>query len=118
MNTLKYDKYGGTPNRSFYPNLQNDPIGSVTDVLVQNLFDGRYETAHQDFDRLLATIRSLGQLGKGIRYAARRLHELRKAAEYEHNDRLAHVAASYANQLPKPVKESRKPSLGLEVMVA
>ena len=118
MSTIAYDKYAIPPNRSFYPNLKADPVGSITDVLIQNLSDGLYEAAQEDFSRLLATIRNLGFLGKGIRYAAKQLHELRKIATAERNDRLAHAAARYANQLPKPIKESRTPSPGLEVMVA
>ena len=102
------DKYATSEGTTFYKGLDKDPISAITSVLIYNLYTGNFELARADYHKLLATIRERGLQGKDIRYAAKELNKLSRDAWEPEFYEVARIAASYANQLPKPDDTPRR----------
>lgn len=95
-------KYATLEGATVYAGLDKDPIGAITSALLHNLYTRNLELARIDYSKLLATIGERGSQGKHIRYAARELNKFSKDARQSGHEDVSKIAASYANQLPKP----------------
>lgn len=99
-------KYATLEGATVYEGLDKDPIEAITSALLHNLdtrnLERNLELARIYYTRLLTTIRERGLQGKHIRYAARELNEFSKYSRQSGSYDASRIAASYANQLPKP----------------